>query len=313
MSDPQDGTNAVTAEPTEPTDAAEAAGAAEAAEAAEAAPGTTGAPAPEPAAPEPAAPETAPATAPRARSRRTAALIAGGVGIAVLAGGALWGAGRIADADRSAPTRYWAAAKADPRPSGTPDPMPTVPPNELTGKLLPLPIGFEPGPDIDGDGNNFYVSGEQALQALKEARSGLSGDKRAERDKALVDLKLKGMAGRSYHQVREHQVMEIHLTQADPQTLAKFSEFSKRLLELTGDDRDAPKIEGFPDAKCALETLGKEKTDAKDKIDAMDCVALQGDVLVAFRMYGPKPFSANAGADVFKRQLNHLKSPGESA
>ncbi|WP_329313876.1 MULTISPECIES: hypothetical protein [unclassified Streptomyces] len=279
MSDPQDDTTAVTAEP---------------------------------AAPEPQAPAATPATAPRVRGRRTTALIAGGVGIAVLAGGALWGAGQIAGADRTAPTRYWGAANATPRPTGTSDPRPTVPPNELTGKLLPLPAGFEPGPDLDEDGNDFYVSGELALQSLKEVRSGLSGDQRAERDKALGDLKLKGMAGRSYQQVRENRVVEIHLTQADPQTLAKFSEFSKKLLELTGGDRDAPKIDGFPDAKCALETLGKEKVEEKEKIEAMDCVALQGDVLVAFRTYGRKPFSANDGADLFKRQLNHLKSPGES-
>ncbi|MFJ3198683.1 hypothetical protein [Streptomyces sp. NPDC086989] len=265
----------------------------------------------EPAAPE-AAPGAAPATAPRARSRRTAALIAGAVAVAVLAGGALWGAGRLADADRTAQTRYWSAADPGPRPAGTPDPKPTVPPNALTGRLLPLPGGFEPGPDIDEDGNDFYVSGERALQSLKDVRSGLSGDQRAQRDKALADLKLKGMAGRSYRQVRESEVVEIHLTQADPQALAKFSEFSKKLLELTGDDGDAPKIEGFPDAKCALETLGKEKTEDKHKIGAMDCVALQGDVLVDFRMYGRKPFSANDGADLFKRQLNHLKSPGES-
>ncbi|MFI1150015.1 hypothetical protein [Streptomyces sp. NPDC020817] len=259
---------------------------------------------------EPAAPGAGQAPAPRTRGRRTAALIAGGVVVAVLAGGALWGAGRIADADHAAQTRYWSASDAGTRPTAQPEP--TVPPNELTGKLLPFSGDFERGPDIDEDGNDFYVSGERALQTLKDARSGLSGEQRAERDKALADLKLKGMAGRSYRQSRESQVAEIQLTQADPQTLAKFSEFSKKLLELTGGDRDAPKIEGFPDAACALETLGKEKVDDKNKIGAMDCVALQGDVLVAFRMYGPKPFSANAGADLFKRQLNHLKSPGES-
>ncbi|MFE2145798.1 hypothetical protein ACFXA3_29390 [Streptomyces sp. NPDC059456] len=283
MSEPKDAAKAVTAEPA----------------------------APEPAAPEPA-PDATPATVPRPRSRRTAALIAGAVAVAVLVGGGLWGAGRIAGADRTSPTRYWSVADPGPRPTATSGPKPTVPPNALTGKLLPLPGGFEPGPDIDEDGNDFYVSGERALQSFKDVRSGLSGDQQAQRDKALADLKLKGMAGRSYRQVRESQVVEIHLTQAEPQALAKFSEFSKKLLELTGEDGDAPKIEGYPDAKCALETLGKEKTEDKDKIGAMDCVALQGDVLVAFRMYGRKPFSTHDGADLFKRQLNHLKSPGES-
>ncbi len=263
-------------------------------------------------APEATASEVTQAAAPRARSRRTVALIAGGLGIAVLAGGALWAAGRIADADRTAPTRYWVAAGADPRPTGTPEPVATVPPNELTGKLLPVTAEFELGPDLDAEGNDFYVSGERALQAVKDSDTGLSGAERAERDKALDGLKLKGVAGRSYHHPRDHQVMEIRLTQADPQTLAKFSEFSKKILELTGAGRDAPKIEGFPDAKCALTVLGKEKTEDQNKIDTIDCEALQGDVLVSFRMYGPKPLSANDAAGLFKQQLNHLKSPGES-
>ncbi|MEV6577584.1 hypothetical protein AB0M92_05365 [Streptomyces sp. NPDC051582] len=259
-----------------------------------------------------AAPGATLAAAPRARSRRTVTLVAGGLAVALLAGGALWAAGRIAGADRTAPTRYWIAAGVDPLPTDAPDPAPTVPPNELTGKLLPMPSGFEPGPDIAVDGNDFYVSGERAVQAQKDVRSGLSGDQRAERDKALADLKLKGMAGRSYYERRESRAMEIRLTQADPQALAKFSEFSKKLLELTGDDRDAPKIEGFPDARCALQALGKAKLEEQHKIDTIDCVALQGDVLVAFRMYGPRPFAANEAAALFKQQLSHLKSPGES-
>ncbi|THA36444.1 hypothetical protein E6W17_25270 [Streptomyces sp. A1547] len=258
------------------------------------------------------APEAASAGAPRARSRRTVALIAGGLGIAVLAGGALWAAGRMADADRTAPTRYWVAESADSRPTGTPEPVPTVPPNDLTGKLLPLSADFELGPDLDAEGNDFYVSGERALQTVKDADTGLSGEERAQRDKALDGLKLKGVAARSYHHLRDQQVMEIQLTQADPQALAKFSEFSKKILELLGGDRDAPKIEGFPDAKCSLSVLGKEKKEEQQKIDTIDCEALQGDVLVSFRMYGPKPFSANDAAGLFKQQLNHLKSPGES-
>ncbi|MEV6729887.1 MULTISPECIES: hypothetical protein [unclassified Streptomyces] len=300
MSDPQD-SKAVTAVTAEVTEAAETAEASEATGAAASA-----------AAAEATAPEVAQAAAPRARSRRTVALIAGGLGIAVLAGGALWAAGRIADADRTAPTRYWVAAGAEPRPTGRPEPVATVPPNELTGKLLPVTTDFELGPDLDAEGNDFYVSGERALQAVKDSDTGLSGAERAERDKALDGLKLKGVAGRSYHHLRDQQVMEIQLTQADPQALAKFSEFSKKILELLGGDRDAPKIEGFPDAKCSVSVLGKEKQEDQNKIDTIDCEALQGDVLVSFRMYGPKPLSANDAAGLFKQQLNHLKSPGES-
>ncbi|MEU6868410.1 hypothetical protein ABZ924_35140 [Streptomyces sp. NPDC046876] len=252
----------------------------------------------------------APGTPPR--SRRTAALVAGGVGLALLAGGALWAVGRIADADRTAPTRYWVADGPRPVPSGPATPGASVPPNELTAKLLPMPTGYVPGPDLYEEGNDYYVPAERALQAFKDGDTGLSGDRKADRDKALADLKLKGLAGRSYLLQRDHVVAEIQLTQADPQTLARFSEFSKKVMALLGDDRDAPKVEGFPDAKCVLQAVGKERKEEKDKIDTLACEALQGDVLVSFRAYGPKPFSANDAVGLFKQQLNHLKSPGES-
>ncbi len=247
-----------------------------------------------------------------ARNRRAVALVAGGVGLALLAGGALWAVGRIADADRTAPTRYWVADGPRPVPTGPASPRASIPPNELTGKLLPIPTGYVPGPDLDEEGNDFYVPGERALQAFKDAHTGLSGDQKAERDKALADLRLKGMAGRSYLLQRDHLVVEIHLTQADPQALARFSEFSKKVMALLGDDRDAPKVDGFPDARCVRQAVGKERKEEKDKIDTLECEALQGDVLVSFRAYEPKPFSTNDAVGLFKQQLNHLKSPGES-
>ncbi|MFD7837246.1 hypothetical protein [Streptomyces sp. NPDC059761] len=250
------------------------------------------------------------AAAPRAVNRRTVALAAGAVAVAVLAGGALWGAGAIADADRSAPTRYWIAA--GPTPSGTPQPVPAVPSNELTGKLMPLPVNYSLGPDLGADGNDFYVSGERAAEAFKDARSGLSGAQREQRDKALADLKLKGTAGRSYSKDHLGLVAEVRLTQADPQALAKFSEFGKKILDLVGDDREAPKVDGFPDAKCALRGLSDPERKEKEKIDTMECVAVQGDVLVSFRAYGIPQFSTTEVVDLFKQQLNRLKSPGES-
>lgn len=248
---------------------------------------------------------------PRKINRKAAAFVAGGLGIALLAGGGFWASGRIDQADRTATTRYW--VPEGPQPTTSAPSLPTVPTNELTAKLLPYQDVYEPGPDIHLEGNDFYVSGERALQTFKEAKTGLSSDARAARDKMLADMKLKGMAGRSYHIWRKGWVAEVHLTQADPKALAGFSALGKKLLELTGDDRDAPKVDGFPDAKCALQTLGAEKLkDSEEKIDTIECVALEGDVLVGFRMYGAKPFTAKDATALFKTQLTHLKSPGES-
>ncbi|MGW5851521.1 hypothetical protein ACWFQ8_26850 [Streptomyces sp. NPDC055254] len=250
--------------------------------------------------------------------RRTLALVAGGLGLAVLAGGGFWASGRIDQADRTSPTRYWVPKGS--QPVVTPAPTaPTVPPNELTGKLMPVPAGYELGPDLEDEGNDFYVSGERAVQALKDSRTGLSAAERAERDKAVADMKLKGLAGRSYTRSYVGPVTEIELTQADPQALTSFSDLSKKLLDvlvaLGEKKRDAPAVEGFPQAKCVLLDIVEERPGSPkpETIESLDCVAVEGDVLVTFRTYGPRPrLDVKEAAELFTRQLNRLKSPGES-
>lgn len=262
-----------------------------------------------------AAEQDPPVTARPRRHRRTLAWVAGGLGLVVLAGGGFWASGRIDQADRTSPTRYW--VPEGPRPVASETPVLTVPANGLTGKLLPLPPGFELGPDLDDEGNDFYVSGERAIQAVKDSRTGLSSSERAERDKALADMKIKGVAGRSYAKHGE-PITEIEIVQADPQALGSFSEVSKKLFDILaalGDEkREAPKVEGFPQAKCVLTDVVEERPNGvkPEKLDSLECVAVEGDVLVSFRTYGAK-VSANDAVDRFKQQLNHLKSPGESA
>ncbi|MEU6757394.1 hypothetical protein [Streptomyces sp. NPDC046685] len=276
--------------------------------AAEPVPAVTAEPAPE------AAPAPAVAAEPvRKRNRRTLALVSAAVGVVVLVGGGVAGAAALADADRSAPTRYWVAE--DHTTGGTPAPVPSVPPNELTAKLMPMPVGYWPGPDLDSEGNHYYLPSDKALASFTGARTGLSSSERAERDKSLADLKLKGMAGRSYARGEGSggAVAEIRLVQADPQQLATFAEFAKKLIELTAAGGEAPQVEGHPQAKCALDDSLKGGKDRKEKIDALDCVAVEGDVLVTFRMYGSKGFAVKDAASLFKQQLDHLKSPGESA
>ncbi|WP_328926389.1 hypothetical protein OG429_18330 [Streptomyces sp. NBC_00190] len=263
------------------------------------------------------APAAAPAAAPepakpaRTVGRKKLALIAAGVAAAVLVGGGVWGFSAIAGADRTAPTAYWVAAGER---VPTAEEAAEVPPNALTGKLLPVPGGFTPGPDLDGDGNNFFVSGEKAVETLKEAREGLSSSERKKRDDMLAGLKLKGLAGRGYTGRHGDLVVEVSIMQADPQALGTFSEITKKLLEFAGDGREAPKVDGFPDAKCSLLAVGEDEKDneKKEKVDSLYCVAVQGDVLVNFRAYGRTPFQTSDAVGFFKNQLSHLKSPGES-
>ncbi|MEU3775849.1 hypothetical protein AB0F11_22055 [Streptomyces sp. NPDC032472] len=232
--------------------------------------------------------------------------------LAVLAGGAWWASAWLGHADRTAETQYWARTGAVP--GGSPKPAPEAASADgLMGRLLPLPERYRPGPDLGPEGNDFVVFGERATQTFKDGRMGLSAAERDERDKALAGVKFKGVAGRSYALAAGPGfggvAAEIHLAQADPQASAPFTAFSRRLLELTGDDPQGPKIDGFPQAKCRLHAEGEA---GRDKINSVDCVAVEGDVLVHFRMYGSKDFSASQAASLFKQQLNHLKSSGES-
>ncbi|MER6450004.1 hypothetical protein [Streptomyces venezuelae] len=250
----------------------------------------------------------------RKPNRKVVKLVAAAVGVVVLAGAGIGAAAALADADRTSPTRYWMAE--DHTTGGTQAPVPSVPPNALTGKLLPLPDRYWPGPDIDKEGNDYFLSGERALESFKEARTGLSGSERGERDKALADLKVKGLAGRSYSR-RDgdgNAAAEIELLQADPAQLAQFAEFTGKLFALLGKGAEAPKVDGYPQAKCVVAPIEIEKEGKKkEKIDALDCLAVEGDVMVSFRMYGTEGFAAKDAVGLFKQQLDHLKSPGESA
>ncbi|WP_328789838.1 MULTISPECIES: hypothetical protein [unclassified Streptomyces] len=260
-----------------------------------------------------AAAETAAPAPARKTNRRTLALVSAAVGVVVLAGAGVAAAAALADADRTSPTRYWVPEEHTT--GGSAAPVPSVPPNELTAKLMPMPANYWAGPDLDLEGNFYYLPSDKALQSFKDARTGLSSSERTERDKALADLKLKGMAGRSYARAEGYggAVAEIRLVQADPQQLATFGEFAKKLIEFTGADGKAPQVEGYPQAKCGLDDSLTGGKDGKEKIDALDCVAVEGDVLVTFRMYGSKGFAVKDAAGLFKQQLDHLKSPGESA
>ncbi|MCJ0873648.1 hypothetical protein [Streptomyces sp. AP-93] len=252
-----------------------------------------------------------PAKPARRINRKAVALVAGGLTVAALVGGGVAASSAIADADREAPTAYWVPTGE--RMGETVEPG-TVPANELTGKLLPIPAGFTLGPDLGANGKDFYVSGEKAVDGFKESRDGLSTTERKKRDEMLAGLKLKGLAGRSYTKgegrSKGEWVAEVRIMQADPKAVGNHAEIVKKILELTGDKREAPKVDGFPDAKCSLMAMGEE---GKETIDSIDCTAVEGDVVVTFRAYGAKPFSTSDAVAFFKNQMSHLKTPGESA
>ncbi|MFF3016379.1 hypothetical protein [Streptomyces sp. NPDC057939] len=248
------------------------------------------------------------ADAPTGSRVKAGPLVVGVLSLAVLVGSGVWASATVEDADRSAPTAYWAAAGTESRKAPEP---PTVPDNAVSAKLLPVPASYELGPDLGVEGNDFVISGDKAVEGLKEIRKGLSTSDRKKRDEMLAELDLKGQAGRTYTKWAGNLTVEVRILQADPKALNTFAGATKAFFGVLGDKREAPKVDGYPDAKCALLAVGEEKN---EKIESMYCVAVEGDVMVDFRAFGPRSgFYTTDAVDFLKNQLRHLKSPGESA
>ncbi|MFI5985322.1 hypothetical protein ACIBEA_31250 [Streptomyces sp. NPDC051555] len=259
--------------------------------------------------------QLASARPPRAVNRAAVAAVGTAVALAAVAGFGIWAKGWIADADRTSTTVYWQAQ--DPAPQAAAPTPPIVSLGELGDRLIEVPEHYRPGPDLGEHSNFFTVPGAKAAQLMKENNGSLPADRRAESNKMIDGLKLKGQAGRTFRNESGDAVVEISLTQADPQAVKQFGEFTTKLLELIGDDRQAPKVEGYPEAKCALRSVGddgkNDEGEKKEPLESVLCAASQGDFLISFHAYGGKPFDAAAEVKLFRTQLDHLKSPGESA
>ncbi|MFJ5549952.1 hypothetical protein [Streptomyces sp. NPDC093225] len=242
--------------------------------------------------------------------KRAITLTAATLGLAAVVGGGVWGVGRIAEADRTAPTRYWSAPDAAPAVKEAP----TVPPTALAGLLLPMPVGYVPGPDLREEGNDFTVPGPVAIARMKEDADGLSASERKDLDRTLDTLRLTGMAGRSYRSTSGGVLVEIRVTRAAGDGLKPFASYIKEVLALVGETgAKSPKVPGYPEARCAQ--AGRNRRDGtrvgKDGIETLTCSASLPGTLVTFRASGPKPFDTKDAVGLLVKQLDHVKSPGE--
>ncbi|MEU2156589.1 hypothetical protein ABZ532_16490 [Streptomyces sp. NPDC019396] len=247
-----------------------------------------------------------PGKPPRGRRR----LVVGGtvaLALAVLAGGGALALGKLADADRTAPTVVWAQPSAAVRGADS-----SIAPRGLAAKLPPVPFFSALGPDIDGLGNNVVLGKRQAIAHFKEGSRDLPPTQRKARNKAIDKLRIQGLALRSHVSFDRELIVEMRLAQIengkDGRALAAFqSEFAEAL----GIFRKGPAIPGFKNAKCFLMPKGLEGKDSDTELDAMFCSAYEGDVLVDTVAYGTGPLDTKTAADLLEEQLEYLRSPGE--
>ncbi|NUK12109.1 hypothetical protein HRW18_29860 [Streptomyces lunaelactis] len=264
-------------------------------------PATSGTPEfPEPQEP---APEILPTPKePRRIDRRLVVGVSAVLALAVVAGGSVWALDRLGDADRTAPTDVWAE-----RASGATDDDKAAEPKGLAAGLLPVPYGYELGPDIGEYGNNTVLSKKQAVAVFKEGSRGLPSAERNKSNKAVDKLKLQGVAMRSYRSFDGGFAIEIQLAQIENAGKGReLAQFQSAFADALGIFRKGPAIQGYKNAKCFL-----MPKDSKAKLDAMFCSAYQGDVLMNATAYGVKPLDTIGAAAILSKQLDRLKSPGE--
>ncbi len=252
----------------------------------------------EPAPVEPGSVEPAPR-----RRRRLVPLVAGAVALLLVAGGTVWALAELSDADRTAPT----VLQASPGPAATPPPRAAAPARTgLGGRLLPLPADYELGPDIGEFGNDSTFGAQQAIAMLKDGGRHLPADEREKNDKAIDGLKVQGVALRSY--AKDGVVTEMRLSQMEnTKAIRELNSFQGEFAHALKALRAGPKVTGHANAVCFL--LPK---DDELRLDAMFCNAFEGNVMVGTYTYGPAPLDTEVAAQLLGKQLDLIKSPGES-
>ncbi|WP_261993817.1 hypothetical protein [Streptomyces sp. t39] len=237
------------------------------------------------------------------RRRKVLALVAGAVGLALLAGAGGWGWSAVGDADRTAPTTVWAGPDENAEPASEPSA-----PTGLRAQLLPMPAGYVPGPDVAEFGNDTVVDARRAVALLKESSRGLPSKERRRHDKEIDALRLKGLAMRSYRAMDGSLAVETTLARMGNRGAGEeFVALTKEMRDESGLFRKGPSIKGHREAVCVL----LPETDTTE-MDMMMCWAQVGEVLVSVAGYGPEELPTRDIARLVADQLDHITSPGEA-
>ncbi|MFF1511560.1 hypothetical protein [Streptomyces sp. NPDC058326] len=234
--------------------------------------------------------------------------------LGVAGGGVAYTAVTVSSADRTAPTEVWAPADStaqdkDPAEiaargkAGTP----------LSKLLLPVPAGYELGPDHKLYGNDGELGPKEAVALVKQEGEGLSGKKRREYEKAVDRLGIQGVAVRTFADLGDAAVTSVTLTRMKDKRRIKDSFTLRRdLLEALKFPK-GPKVKDHRNAACYLVPEDKtlNKKEREEQLEGMICVAYDSEVMVAVTAASAKPFDRTAVADLLKQQLDHIESPGE--
>ncbi|SEK69490.1 hypothetical protein [Streptacidiphilus jiangxiensis] len=173
----------------------------------------------------------------------------------------------------------------------------------LSDLLLPLPGGYDYGPDDADLGDNTVLTHDQYV---KKFNSDFAVLRTSERDKLRTDLDLDHVLGYALRTYTDGNalVVEVSLVQENQQTAKSMATLGKFLADSTGAFRAGPSIPGHPEAHCYLLPASPN-----DPLDQMDCDDYVGDMLVHVDAYGPAPLDQQSVASLLELQLSRLAIP----
>ncbi|MFD5034441.1 hypothetical protein ACFWM0_29125 [Streptomyces sp. NPDC058405] len=227
-----------------------------------------------------------------------AVLVLGAIG-----GGIAYTKTTVDAADKTAPTTVWKKTDAKPGKDPAGDIGKGRTNTDLSRKLLPVPEGYRLGPDTAEFGNDGELTSKQATALMKSVGEGLSGKLRRALNKEIDKLGIKGLAARSYTADANDLVVEVYLVRMTDREAVH--NWYKTQSQRPG-ARKGPAVEGHKKAKCFL-----APKDSKVDLEAMECVAYDGELTVNVIAHGLKPFDSSAVAELMKDQLGHIASPGK--
>ncbi|WP_327344939.1 hypothetical protein [Streptomyces europaeiscabiei] len=248
-----------------------------------------------------------------ARKRMNPGRLAAVAGSVLLAVSVVAGVGftvvTVKDADRDAGAPVWKLPKTEQAEKTAV----TGGSSGLAGMLVPYDDDWTRGPDIGGYGSDAALDGGEAAALRKESLNDLPRSERRQLARQIDKQDIQGLAMRSYlgdggsYYQEDPFTVSVELVRMDRKAARDSAAFRKAFIEILDVFRKGPEIEGRKDAHCFL-----PPKEADLKIDAMLCLAVQGDVVVTVNAYGVRPLDTKKVARLVREQLDRITEPGEA-
>ncbi|MGW5780835.1 hypothetical protein [Streptomyces sp. NPDC003863] len=234
--------------------------------------------------------------------------------LGLIGGGVTYTAVTVSSADRTAATQLWdttekTAESEDPAVAAVRGKADTP----LSKLLLPLPEGYEFGPDEGLYGNDGEIGAAEATALMKRSGEGLSGKRRRAFEAEVEKLGIQGIGFRSFAEPNSDVVVSFEVARMKDKKRIKDSyRLRKEVMDVLEFPK-GPKVKDHRNAVCYLapEDDSLDKKERAEALDEMICLAYDSEVLVTMTAAGAKPFDKAAAAKLLTQQLDHIASPGE--